>query len=238
MITSSYHPENPPTRVVAYLRVSTESQAERGISLQAQRAKVNAYIELHDLELVEVEVDAGASAKTIERPALRRALEALEQGTADALLVVKLDRLTRSVRDLGALLERYFSNGKWSLMSVSESIDTRTAGGRMVVNMLGVVAQWEREVIGERTSHAMLHKAAQGEHTGGIVPFGYQLGPDGKTLVPREEEQQVIRLARRYRDRGLTLRAIADKLNHRGHHPRQAQRFGPVQVRRILGRAA
>ena len=133
------------TRTVAYLRVSTDHQADRGVSLEAQRAKVEAYASLYDLELVAVEVDAGASAKSLSgRPALSRALSMLEAGEADALLVVKLDRLTRSVRDLGALLDT-FQAGGWELMSVSEQVDTRTAAGRLVLNVLASIFQWERE---------------------------------------------------------------------------------------------
>src|SRR5437899_402380 len=103
------------TRTVAYLRVSTDKQADHGISLDAQRAKAEAYATLYDLDLVEVIVDAGVSAKTLDRPGLTRALAMLRSGKADAVLVVKLDRLTRSVRDLGDLVERYFASGKWAL---------------------------------------------------------------------------------------------------------------------------
>jgi hypothetical protein len=99
-------------------------------------AKVAAYAELYDLELVEVVVDAGASAKTLDRPGLVRALGMLRRGgEAEALLVVKLDRLTRSVRDLGELVERHFAPGKAALLSVGEQIDTRGAAGRLVLNI-------------------------------------------------------------------------------------------------------
>ena len=139
------------TRTIAYLRVSTDKQADRGVSLEAQRAKIDAYAALFDLELVAIEVDAGVSAKTLARPALDRALAMLRAGKADALLVVKLDRLTRSVRDLCDLVDRYFRDGKLALLSVGEQVDTRTAAGRMVLNMLTVIGQWEREANGERT---------------------------------------------------------------------------------------
>jgi site-specific DNA recombinase len=94
-----------PTRTIAYLRVSTEKQADKGVSLDAQRAKVRAYAEPYDLELAEVIVDAGESAKSLDRPGLQRALAMLKEGKAEALLVVKLDRLTRSVVDLGTLVD-------------------------------------------------------------------------------------------------------------------------------------
>ena len=124
------------TRTIAYVRVSTDKQADRGVSLDAQQAKAKAYAELYDLDIVEVVIDAGVSAKTLDRPGLERALGMLKAGKADALLVVKLDRLTRSVRDLGHLLERYFAPGKAALLSVGEQIDTRSAGGRLVLNVL------------------------------------------------------------------------------------------------------
>src|SRR5262245_60811472 len=106
------------TRAVAYVRVSTDKQVDHGVSLAAQQAKVEAYAKLFELDLVAVEVEAGVSAKSLARPALDRALGMLRDGAADALLVVKLDRLTRSVRDLCDLVDRYFRDGRWALMSV------------------------------------------------------------------------------------------------------------------------
>ena len=102
------------TKTVAYLRVSTDKQADRGVSLDAQRVKVAAYAELYDLDVI---VDSGGSAKSLDRPGLQRALGMLKRGEAEALLVVKLDRLTRSVVDLGSLVVRYFAPGKAALMS-------------------------------------------------------------------------------------------------------------------------
>ncbi len=133
-----------PTRVIAYVRVSTDEQASGGHSIGAQKSKLRAYCEALDLVLVRVEIDAGASAKNLDRPALQRALSSLTKREADALLVVKLDRLTRSVRDLGTLIERYFAEGKSGLISVGESVDTRSAAGRLVLRLLTSVAEGER----------------------------------------------------------------------------------------------
>jgi DNA invertase Pin-like site-specific DNA recombinase len=158
------------TRTVAYVRVSTDKQADHGVSLDAQRAKIAAYAQLYELDIVEVVVDSGASAKTLDRDGLQRALGMLCAGRADALLVVKLDRLTRSVCDLGHLVEEYFASGRWALLSVGEQVDTRTAAGRLVLNVLASVAQWEREATGERTSAAMRYKAASGALFYGVGP--------------------------------------------------------------------
>lgn len=222
---------NTRTRAVAYVRVSTDKQADAGVSLEAQEAKVRAYASLYDLDLVDVVVDAGASAKTLDRPGLVRVLDMVKRGQADAVVVMKLDRLTRSVADLGHLVERYFQ--KAALLSVSEQIDTRTAGGRLVLNVLASVAQWEREAIGERTAVAMRHKADKGERVG-AVPYGYSLAADGVALVEVEAEQAVIRAARCYRDAGLSLRTIAARLDEEGHRARNARPFAAEQVRRML----
>jgi DNA invertase Pin-like site-specific DNA recombinase len=222
------------TRTVAYLRVSTEKQADHGVSLDAQRAKAHAYAELYDLELVEVIVDAGVSAKTLDRPGLQRALGLLRAGRADALLVVKLDRLTRSVRDLGALVEDYFGSGRWALLSVGEQVDTRTAAGRLVLNVLASVAQWEREATGERTSAALRHKAAAGEYTGGAVPYGFRLDDAGTRLLENPSEQAILAEVRALRAHGLSLRAIAAVLLRNSLRSRGGRPFQPEQVRAML----
>ncbi len=222
-----------PTRTVAYVRVSTEKQADKGVSLEAQQAKIRAYAELYGLDLADVIVDAGLSAKTLERPGLFRALGMIKAGEADALLVVKLDRLTRSVRDLGTLVEDYFADPEGpALLSVSEQIDTRTAAGRLVLNVLGAVSQWEREAIGERTSAAMRHMADQGAYTGRNAPFGYRL--EGKCLTEHEDEQAVIREAGALRASGLSLRAVAARLHSMGYRTRTGRTFAPIQVRRMV----
>lgn len=223
----------PSTRAVAYMRVSTTKQADEGVSLEAQRAKVIAYAALYDVTLVEIIVDAGVSAKTLERPGLAKALGVIRSGKADALLVVKLDRLTRSVRDLGQLVADYFASGRAALLSVSEQIDTRSAGGRLVLNVLASVSQWEREAIGERTSAALQHKAAQGEFTGGEPPFGFQTTDDGK-LTPVEAEQAAITEAKRFREQGLSLRAVCRELHDRGFRSRVGRPFAPTQVARMV----
>ena len=228
-----YHGAMASTRTVAYLRVSTDKQADRGVSLDAQRAKVKAYAELYDLDLVDVIVDAGASAKTLERPGLQRALGVLRRREADALLVVKLDRLTRSVKHLGELVETTFAPGKAALLSVSEQIDTRSAAGRLVLNVLASVSQWEREAIGERTAAAMQHKAACGEFTGGEAPYGWRV--EAGRLEPVEAEQRVIAEARRLRGAGLSLRGVARELDGAGLRSRAGRAFVAAQVQRMVG---
>lgn len=223
---------SPATRTVAYCRVSTDQQADKGASLEAQRAKCAAYASLYDLTLVDVVVETG-SAKTLDRPGLQSVLAMLKDGRADAVLVVKLDRLTRSVVDLGTLVNTYFVAGKWALMSVGEQVDTRSAAGRLVLNVLASVSQWERESTGERTREVLQHKKASGERVG-AVPYGSRLAADGVHLVDDDAEQAVLREARTLRAAGLSLRAVAAELDRLGMHARNGRPFAAVQIARMV----
>lgn len=229
MKTKKPAPAVRPSRVVAYVRVSLEKQADQGHSLDAQQAYLTDYARVMGLEIVAFEVDAGASAKTLERPALQRALARLDAFEAEALLVVKLDRLTRSVKDLCTLVDTYFKDGVYSLLSVGESIDTRSAAGRMMLNMLTVIGQWEREAIGERTSAAMQHMKTEGRFTGGTPPFGFQI-VEGK-LFADNVEQRYIAKAKELSARGHSLRQIARDL---GVSPRNGRLFDATQVKRMI----
>jgi len=226
-------------KVVCYCRVSTADQADSGISLEAQVAKMQAYASLYDLTIVEIVTDAGESAKSLNRPGLQAALAMLKAGKADGLLIVKLDRLTRSVADWQDLIDAYFGErGGKQLLSVNDSIDTRTAAGRLVLNVLITVAQWERETIGERTRDALQHKIRSRQRVG-KVRFGYDLAPDGVSLIENTAEQQTVALMRDLRAAGRTLRQIAAELTQRniltkeGHSQWQHQ-----TVAYILRRAA
>jgi len=218
--------------------VSTEDQAREGISLEAQREKARQYCQLYDLDLVAVEVDAGASGKTTDRYGLRSALAMLEAGEADGLLVVKLDRLTRSVKDLAMLLETYFASGQWDLLSVSENIDTTTAAGRLVLNVLVSVGQWEREIIGERTSEAMAHLISKGVKVGrpGLGwEYAEETDHDGHRIIRKDRsEAATVRMILRLRKQGLPLRAIADQLEAKGRKTKRGGRWQSETVRKVL----
>lgn len=225
------------TRVVGYVRVSTDQQADEGVSLDAQRAQLAAYATLYGLEIVEVIVDAGESAKSLARPGLARALAMLAAGQADGLLVTKLDRLTRSVRDLGDLIGGPFARA--ALLSVSEQIDTRSAAGRLVLNVLASVSQWEREAIGERTSVAMQHMRAAGEYTGGRVPYGFALLERGRLERAEGEQATIARArARELRDAGLSLAKVARTLADEGMLARNGRAFFPQQVANMVADAS
>ena len=202
--------------VIGYVRVSTEEQSKEGVSVDAQIAKIKAYCLLYDLALVDVIIDASVSAKSLKRTGLNDALAALKSKKADGMVIAKLDRLSRSVKDWNHLIDLYFGEkaGK-QLCSVGDQIDTRTAAGRLVLNVLMSVAQWEREVIGERTTDAMQYKKSKGQRVG-AVPFGFDLADDGISLIPNAQEQQVITGINSLRSEGYSLREIAEELTRQG----------------------
>ncbi len=226
-------------KVIGYIRVSTEEQASDGVSLASQREKIEGYAKLYDLELIGIIEDAGQSGKTLDRPGLQEALAMVRKGKVGGLVIAKLDRLSRSVVDWNTLIDGFFGEraGK-QLFSVADSIDTRTAAGRLVLNVLMSVAQWERETIGERTKDALQHKIRKGERCG-KVRFGYALADDGKTLLPVPAEQEAIALIRRLKAEGQTLRDVAAELTRRGILTKEGHtRWTHTAVARILERAA
>jgi len=128
---------------IGYVRVSTDRQAEYGVSLDAQEAKIRAMATVQGAELIDVIVDGGESAKSLNRPGLQRLMELVNGGKVQGVIVAKLDRLTRSVKVLGRLLE-LFEKRKVALISVAESLDTGSAAGRLVITIMGAVSMGAR----------------------------------------------------------------------------------------------
>jgi DNA invertase Pin-like site-specific DNA recombinase len=220
-------------RAIGYCRVSTDKQSEKGVSLEAQTEKIRAMAVVHGFEQIEV-VEDGESAKSLNRPGMQRVLGMVQRREVQAVIIAKLDRLTRSVKDLCELLE-LFEHREVALISVAESLDTSSAAGRLVINIMAAVSQWEREAIGERTRDALQHKRGQGERVGNIA-FGYHLAPDGKHVEPDTGEQAVLGEIRRLRGSGVSLRRIAAALNRRALTTRRGTVWRLEHVARICSR--
>ena len=223
-------------KAIGYVRVSTDRQAEQGVSLEAQEAKIRAMATVQGAELFEVIVDGGESAKNLNRPGLQRLLALVDSGKVKAVIVAKLDRLTRSVKDLCSLLELFEKRGV-ALISVAESLDTASAAGRLVITIMAAVSQWEREAIGERTRDALRHKRTSGERVGNIR-FGFRLSPDGKHVEPDPGEQGVLTEIGHLRQSGHTLRGIAAALNRKALRTRRGSAWRLEHVARIIKQAA
>lgn len=225
------------TKAIGYLRVSTSGQADDGVSLEAQKARIEAYCLANDIELVEVFVDAGISGKRADnRPALQAALEATCEARG-ALVVYSLSRLARSTKDTITIAERLEKSGA-DLVSLSEKIDTTSAAGKMVFRMLAVLSEFERDLVSERTTNALAHKKSKGQLVG-AVPFGFDLEDDGVSLTPNQHEQEIIETIQALRARGLSLRAIASELTNQGIPTKTGgHEWTHTAVARIVKRAA
>lgn len=204
-----------PDKVIAvgYARVSTDKQADHGVSLLAQAAKINSMAIVQDATLCELITEGGESAKNMNRPGLQRLLSLVDSGRVQTVIIAKLDRLTRSVRDLADLLER-FERRNVALVSVAESLDTGSAAGRLVLNIMVSVSQWEREAIGERTSVALQHKRSTGRVFTRVTPYGYER--DGDILRALDDEQAIIHEVKQLRQKGWSLRKIGKALDSKG----------------------
>ena len=219
-------------KVIGYARVSTDKQAERGCLLDAQAENIRAMALVHGAELLDIIVDGGESAKSLQRPGMERLLALVDGNKVEAVVVAKLDRLTRSVKDLCTLLERFERKGV-ALISVAESLDTGSAAGRLVLNIMTAVSQWEREAIGERTRDAMGHKRRQRERVGNIA-FGYRLAPDGVHVEDDPDEQAALKKIRSLRGEGATLRGIAATLNNGKFRTRRGTAWRLESIARVL----
>jgi len=227
----------PGIRVLGYVRVSTDEQAGSGVSLDAQRHRLAAYAAAHDLELVGIEADEGISARRMgNRPALQRVLERLRRGEAAAIVVLKLDRLSRTTRDLLDLVARSQKEG-WGLHSLHEHLDSSSATGRFALTLLGALAQLEREQVGERTRMAMGELRRQGRRTSSKPPFGYRFEGDRVVEVPAE--QRILARIAALRAEGLGCCRLKSALDHEfGGNPRTGKHWNLGTLRAVLRSAA
>ncbi len=222
-------------KVIGYSRVSTFSQVEDGVSLDAQDAKIHAWADLNNADKVIIFRDEGISGKRSDnRPGLQNALSMISKG--DALVVYSLSRLSRSTKD-ALILSETLSKKEADLVSLSEKIDTTSAAGKMVFRMLAVLAEFERDQISDRTRFALAHKKANMEKTGGDIPFGYYL--ENGRLVESPKEQKAIHLIRDLRRKGYRLQAICTELEKEGYRTRRGNaKWQPKTVSRIIQRLA
>ena len=153
-------------KVIGYLRVSTREQADSGLGLDAQRRTISDEADRRGWK-VEWLVDDGRSARNLNRPALTEALALLKRGEASALVVAKLDRLSRSVSDFAAVLATA-DKQRWAVVALDLGVDTTTPAGELVAGVMMVIAQWERRIIGVRTREAMAEAKANGARFGRI----------------------------------------------------------------------
>lgn len=179
--------------VAAYVRVSTDEQAEHGVSIPAQKSRLLSYCQAYGWDLLDYYVDDGYSGKSLDRPAMQRLIKDAEKKKFDSVLVLKLDRLSRRQKDVLHLLEDVFEPSGIGFKSVTESFDTTTPFGKAALGMMAVFAQLERETIVERVKIAKKETAKMGCFMGGIAPYGYKNNTSKKTIEIDENEAVVVK---------------------------------------------
>jgi DNA invertase Pin-like site-specific DNA recombinase len=208
-----------PKRVIGYVRVSTDEQAISGAGLESQRQAITARCERNGWQLVEIVEDAGVSAKTLDRPGLNRALDLLKNGEAEVLMSAKLDRLSRSVKNVLDLME--FAEGRFDICLLDLDLDTSTPAGEAQLTLMATVSQLERRLIGQRTKEALAIKKAQGVKLGRRV------------LTPDHVERIIVEM----RSNGAKLQQIADRLEADGIRPTNGgKKFYPGTIKKVLDR--
>jgi site-specific DNA recombinase len=220
-------------RVATYTRISTDEE-HQPFSLGAQADRLRRYVGGQDgWELVREFTDQMSGA-SLERPSLRRALLEAKAKRYDLLLVYRVDRLARSVRGLAQVLEELDAAGV-AFRSATEPYNTCSPAGRMMVQMLGVFAEFERATIIDRVIAGMERKASRGEWCGGQRPFGYLIDPATSTLVVKEDEAALVPyIFRRYVKDRLGAKAIAGALNKEHHLTRNGKPWSHMSVLTVL----
>lgn len=222
-------------KAIGYIRVSTDEQAREGISLENQRAKIEAYCQLNDLELVEILEDAGKSGKDLNREGVQALMAHINGRKVEAVVVYKLDRLSRRVKDTLSLMDM-IEKKNVAFHSITERIDTKSAMGKFFLNIMASMNQWERDTISERTRDALHLKIVKNERAG-QVPFGWTLAEDGKTLLRNEREQRAIQLIKDLNAKGYSFRAICRELENEGYES-NGKHWHPQTISNILRKAA
>jgi len=219
-------------QAIGYIRVSTEKQANEGVSLEAQEAKIVTWCKANGYELVQVYVDAGISGKRMDtRKELLAALASLKKGMA--LVSYSLSRLARSTKDALAIGEAV-AKKKADMVSLTEQIDTTTAAGKMMFQMLSVLAEFERNLVAERTTNALQHKKRSGQKYTNQTPYGFE-AIEGR-LVEVKQEAEVVAEIQAARSSGSTLQSIADSLNTRGIPTKTGKQWAPATIHLLLKR--
>ena len=220
-------------KIATYCRISTDEERQP-FSLDAQADRLAAYISAQPSWRHVRSYADQMSGKSLDRPGLQQALADARTGRYELLLVFKVDRLVRSTGGLARVLEELQATGV-AFRSASEPFETSTAAGRMMVQMLGVFAEFEREMIVERTKMGLAKKAAGGGWTGGIPPYGYRYDSDRKVLVPDEQEAANVRhIFRLYLERQLGTASISNWMNDQGFLTRRGARWTPRKVIEVL----
>jgi site-specific DNA recombinase len=221
-------------QAIGYIRVSSAQQAQEGVSLEAQQAKIEQWCLANGYELVNVFKDEGISGKRMDtRQGLQDALTTLKRG--NAFVFYSMSRVARSTKDMLSIGE-LITKKKADMVSVIENFDTTTATGKMMFQMLAVLAEFERNLVGERTATVLQNKKANRQVYTNQTPYGFK-AVNGR-LEQVKQEVKVVAEIQQARANGQTLQAIADNLNSRGIPTKTNKQWRPATIHLLLQRTA
>ncbi len=208
---------NNKRRVAIYARVSTNEQAREGYSIDAQVRKGKSYVELFEIEVesIKLYIDEGKSAKNLKRKNLQQLLKDVENGEIDTIIINKLDRLSRNVLDIYYLIE-FLIEHNCHLISIVDNLDIKSATGRVVVGLLAVLAQFERDQVKERTEISTFEILDQGLYPFANCPYGYNKDKE-KRITINMEEATIIRKIVDCLIEGISLARIVENINDEYH---------------------
>jgi site-specific DNA recombinase len=220
-------------KVVGYVRVSSDTQIEN-TSIEEQIRRIEAYCISQEWELVAIFKDEGYSGSNINRPGYKSMMEYLEghKGQLQGIVVLKMDRVHRNQLNLLQFIKVELASLNMDFISITESFDTSTAIGRMMLGVLSTFGEFEREVINERTKGGRIATALKNKYAGGQVPYGYKV-IDGAVKVNEEQAAIVKRVFDEFIE-GKTCYRIAKKLNEEGIRTKNNKTWTPTMIRRML----
>lgn len=219
-------------RACIYTRVSTEKQDMEGYSIEEQERLCKATIESKEMEYVKTFSDPGVSGKTMDRPGLQEMIKAIENSEVDVVVILKLDRLSRSQKDTLTIIEDILIANNITLISVKETLDTSTPWGRAMIGILASFNQLDRENIVQRTMMGRNAKAAQGGYAGGRPPLGYKAGKNGLELV--KEDADIVREIFFLKEEGNSQVKIAKALNAMGFRRKDGNEFTAATIQGVV----
>lgn len=219
-------------KACVYTRVSTAEQANEGYSIEEQERMCKAAIESKGWQYIITYSDPGVSGRTMDRDGLQSMLAAIKENEVEAVVIYKLDRLSRKQRDTMTIIEDIFLKNNVALVSLNETLDTTTPWGRAMIGILSSFNQMESENIQARTEMGRKAKATNGGYAGGKPPIGYKAVDGNLVIVP--EEAEIVRLVFELRRQGITLHGIAQELNSRGYRTKKGGEFLHSAIQTIL----
>lgn len=221
-------------KYIGYVRVSTDEQKQHGFGIDTQHSTIRSYCEAMGYPLETIIADEGISGKDMNRPGIQRVIEMIQSGQYAGIVVSKLDRISRNLKDILVLHDEIMLEIGATMVSIKEQFDTATPVGKLMFQIIGGFAEFERSMIKDRMWGGKIEKVKQGKFAGGRPPYGYNL--IGGKLVPNAAEAAVVRQVFQLKALGYSLGKIAALLIEQNVPTRQNGKWSRKHIKTMLDR--